>query len=140
MIGVVLVNYRLSSKLPSQVVQAIFGANYRRRLSRQFFSRKLQTPIMQVLTTYNTQHTIGDMIRTQVYLPDQLFHQAKARAALTNSTISQLIRQGLALVLDDSSSMAKETTGQYLLKNFVGKGKGKKGVEAALNHNDIYDI
>ncbi len=93
-----------------------------------------------MLTTYNTQHTIGAMIRTQVYLPDQLFHQAKARAALTNTTISQLIRDGLLLALDHTNSLAKETTGQYLLKNFMGKGKGRKGVNAAVNHNDIYDL
>ncbi|HOZ02997.1 MAG TPA: hypothetical protein PKX78_00710 [Candidatus Woesebacteria bacterium] len=80
------------------------------------------------------------MIRTQVYLPDQLFHQAKARAALTNTTISQLIRDGLLLALDHTNSLAKETTGQYLLKNFMGKGKGRKGVNAAVNHNDIYDL
>lgn len=91
-------------------------------------------------TVDNIQHTIVEMIRTQVYLPNQLFHQAKARAALTNTTISQLIRHGLLLAPDHSSSVAKETTGQYLLKYVMGKGKGKKGVDAARTHNDIYDI
>lgn len=95
---------------------------------------------MPLLTTYNTQHTISSMIRTQVYLPDQLYHRAKVHATLSNTTVSKLIRQGLLLALDHSSSLAKETTGQYLLRNFVGKGKGKKGVNAAINHNDIYDL
>lgn len=79
------------------------------------------------------------MIRTQVYLPDKLFHQAKARAATTNSTISQLIRDGLLFVLSNQHAERKETTGQFLLNNFAGQGKGKKGVEAAINHNDIYE-
>jgi len=80
------------------------------------------------------------MIRTQVYLPDDLYHRAKTMASLSGSNISQLIRQGLLMALDRNSSTTKQTTGQYLLENFVGKGKGKKGVNAAMNHNDIYDI
>ena len=79
------------------------------------------------------------MIRTQVYLPDELFHQAKARATATNSTISQLIRDGLLFTLTHQPSQNKETVGKYLLDNFVGQGSGKKGVEAALHHDDIYE-
>jgi len=95
---------------------------------------------MNTLTTYNIQHTMMGMIRTQVYLPDKLFHQAKARAAATNTTISQLIRDGLLVALSNQSGQLKETTGHFLLKNFAGQGRGKKGVEAALHHDDIYEL
>ena len=77
------------------------------------------------------------MIRTQVYLPDDLFHQAKARATVLNTSISQLIREGLLFTLKKQTN---QTTGQFLLDQFVGRGQGKVGVEAALNHDDIYDL
>lgn len=95
---------------------------------------------MNLLTTYNIQHTMTSMIRTQVYLPDELFHQAKARAVATNSTISQLIRDGLTFALTNQRAQMKETVGQFLLKRFAGQGVGKKGVEAATNHDDIYEL
>lgn len=90
----------------------------------------------------NIQHTTYhlSMIRTQVYIPDTTYHQAQAVATLTNRTISQLMREGLELVLAQSRRASGETTGQYLMKHFVNKGKGKPGVDAALHHNDIYDM
>jgi len=78
------------------------------------------------------------MIRTQIYLPDELYKNAKAIAQLQNVSISQLIRVGLKLAIKKKTN--KKSTGDWFLKNFVGKDKGKAGVEAALSHNDIYDI
>lgn len=80
------------------------------------------------------------MIRTQVYIPDKTYHRAKTVAAMTNRTISQLMREGLELVIAQPRGSQRETTGQYLMKHFVGKGKGKPGVDAALQHNEIYDM
>lgn len=90
----------------------------------------------------NIQHTTYhlSMIRTQVYIPDKTYHRAKTVAAMTNRTISQLMREGLELVIAQPRRQQGETSGQYMMKHFVGKGKGKKGVNAAINHNDIYTI
>ena len=80
------------------------------------------------------------MIRTQIYLPEELYKHAKAVAQLQNVSISQLMRTGLELAVQEQKKNKKTTTGQWFLDNLVGTGKGKAGVEAALNHNDIYDI
>ena len=78
------------------------------------------------------------MIRTQIYIPDATYHEAKAHAEMTNRTISQLVREGLELVLQQQSAKG-QTTGKYLMEHFANKGKGKAGVNAATSHNDIYD-
>lgn len=77
------------------------------------------------------------MTRTQVYIPEELYKHAKLIAQTKKISISQLLRQGLELAV--RTEQKKMTTGDWFLKNFVGKQKGKKGVEAAVNHNDIYD-
>jgi len=78
------------------------------------------------------------MIRTQVYIPDELYESAKATAQLQNTTISKLMRLGLEMALKNEKKTG--CSGKWLIDNLTGIGKGKAGVEAALNHNDIYDI
>ncbi len=77
------------------------------------------------------------MIRTQVYIPDELYESAKATAQLQNTTISKLIRLGLEMALKQK---IKGGNGKRLLENLSKIGKGIPSAEAALNHNDIYDI
>lgn len=75
------------------------------------------------------------MIRTQLYLPEDLYLEAKALAKTKNTSISKLMRSALKLVL-----ASKKTTksGDIVLANLVGIGSRKTGVDAAINHNEIY--
>jgi len=76
------------------------------------------------------------MIRTQVYIPDDLYQQAKAQARLSGLSISVLLRKGLAIVLKQKNFFQNNSA--WFLNDFVGKSEGKKGIDAALHHNDIY--
>lgn len=75
------------------------------------------------------------MTRTQVYIPDELLQTAKFVAKQQKVTISQLLRKGLEIAVKK-----KPKSGEFILDNLVGMGETKEGVEAAVNHNDIYDI
>lgn len=77
------------------------------------------------------------MIRTQVYIPDELYESAKATAQLQKTTISKLMRLGLKMAIKKKKESGN---GKWLFENLVGIGKGIPSAEAALNHNDIYDI
>lgn len=85
------------------------------------------------------------MIRTQVYIPDELYAEAKRYAALHDMNISQLIRAGLAKELKATLPGAKKNTKKGAAKHdpladLVGKYSfGNGPTNAALTHNDIYD-
>ena len=76
------------------------------------------------------------MTRTQIYLPDDLYTNAKLIAQSRGVSISQLMRAGLELVL---KSKEKKSVNHWFMTDLMGKGTGKKGVDAAIHHNDIYD-
>lgn len=79
------------------------------------------------------------MIRTQVYIPEDLYLRAKNMAHIRGTSVSILLRDGLKASLVDRATPKKQKK-----KNPFGDFKpiytGIKGVEAALNHNDIYDL
>lgn len=69
------------------------------------------------------------MIRTQIYLPQDLYLQAKLLADSQNTTISQLIRQSLIKKITKKTSKNKPR----LLDGFIAKGKGKPPKDLATN-------
>jgi len=78
------------------------------------------------------------MIRTQVYIPEDLYHRAKLLAEMEGISISELLRRGL----ESGVSQKKKTrtiTGPFDKYLGVISLKGKKPVNAAMTHNDIYD-
>lgn len=80
------------------------------------------------------------MIRTQIYIPDEIYHQAKLMAGLDGVSISEYIREGLSMKIS-----AKERSNKRKKKkdisNIAGMFSLGKGIvtNVALNHNDIYD-
>lgn len=75
------------------------------------------------------------MIRTQVYLPDELYKQAKKHARISGESISVLMRKGLRLALQDVSSSQKEN---WLLTDFAAKSATAQTTDVAQTHNEIY--
>lgn len=73
------------------------------------------------------------MIRTQVYIPVQLHQQARLIAQLENSSLSELIRQGL------SKLVSKKQQKKDPLAHLEGKFRGGDKT-AAINHDDIYKL
>ncbi len=78
------------------------------------------------------------MIRTQVYIPDDLFLRAKLAADIEGISISELMRDGIKIRLEQQQKKRKSSK-KGALDDFIGCIKVKKSAEAALNHNDIYD-
>lgn len=60
------------------------------------------------------------MIRTQIYLPEDLYHELKLLAANSNKKFSELIREGAKLVTQKELRKKKKKFGQ----GFIGAGKG----------------
>jgi hypothetical protein len=77
------------------------------------------------------------MMRTQVYIPDDLFRQAKLSAKLEGVSISEYIREGLALRLRQlSGAKPAQKKTKAPLHELVGKyGKGKKKTNIAQTHD-----
>jgi hypothetical protein len=59
------------------------------------------------------------MIRTQVYLPEDLHRELKLLAASSDTNFSQLIREGAELVVNK-----KTKRGKKFGEGFIGAGKG----------------
>ncbi len=76
-------------------------------------------------------------MRTQVYIPDDLFRQAKLSAKLEGVSISEYIREGLALRLKQlSGSKHAPKLKKPPLQDIVGKyGKGRKRTNIAQTHD-----
>ena len=69
------------------------------------------------------------MIRTQVYLPEDLYNDLKLLANTSKTKFSDLLREGARLIIKKKNKQAKSVDAW---KNFIGayKGKlGKSGVE-----------
>ncbi|OGM24556.1 hypothetical protein A3D00_00775 [Candidatus Woesebacteria bacterium RIFCSPHIGHO2_02_FULL_38_9] len=63
------------------------------------------------------------MIRTQIYIPDDLYKELKILSNITNTNFSSLIREGAKLVVKNRSRTRKKFNPW---KDFIGKGlKGK---------------
>ena len=76
-----------------------------------------------------------DMIRTQVYIPDELHKESKLYAELLNKSISEFMREGLSMSIE---KIKRERVNP--LGCMVGRFQAKGDKDAALNHNDIYDL
>lgn len=74
------------------------------------------------------------MIRTQIYIPEKLYNKAKVIAQGENKNISQLIREGLRVSIEQAERTAIM---EHNLDALVGKYEGGPGNMAAT-HNDIY--
>ena len=79
------------------------------------------------------------MIRTQVYIPDALYHRAKLNAQMHGISISEILRQGLEMGLDFEPKISTKTPLSSLAGAFSVKKYGLKPANAAMTHNDIYD-
>lgn len=76
------------------------------------------------------------MIRTQVYIPEDLWQKARYYAGLTNKNLSQLLRDGLAISIKNIQKEKQKKS----LKNLVGKFNFKGSPAAYKEHNDIYEL
>lgn len=80
------------------------------------------------------------MIRTQVYIPDDLYSEAKLFAHQDKTTISHLIRDGLRLSMEKKRSQTMRGKKRKTLHDLVGSiSLGKKETHIASTHNNIYD-
>ena len=75
------------------------------------------------------------MIRTQVYIPDDLHRESKLYAKLLDKNISDFMREGLALLIQKIKREHANPLGAM-----VGKFKARGDKDASLNHNDIYEL
>lgn len=74
------------------------------------------------------------MIRTQVYLPEELYREAKIQAHIQKTNVSTLIRKGLEHVVGRGKSRPKPTQAG---KGFFGAlTYGPKDLSTRIN--DIY--
>ncbi len=73
------------------------------------------------------------MIRTQVYIPEDLHRQAKLIAKMEHTNFSTLVRQGLTHIIERKPRKSKKRFG----KNFFGVlTYGPKNLSSRIN--DIY--
>lgn len=75
------------------------------------------------MTTYDIRHIILNMIRTQVYIPDDKYDDLKLLAALGKGSFSDLIREGIDEVIRKKRKI-KKVRNFDPWKDFIGKGKG----------------
>ena len=80
------------------------------------------------------------MIRTQLYIPDELYHQAKIMAEFDGVSISEYMRDGLSMKISAKkhSNKNKKKKDISSIAGMFSLGKGTV-TNVALNHNDIYD-
>lgn len=72
------------------------------------------------------------MFRMQIYLPEELVTSLKAKAAVEDISMSELIRQGLRKILKIDESKADP------FKIFVGQYKAKVKTNAVAEINKLY--
>lgn len=75
---------------------------------------------------------IGLMLRTQIYLPEELITGLRNIAAIEDVSVSEVIRKNLI----KSLRMGEKKTN--LLRVFVGKGKAKRKTDAVKEINSYY--
>lgn len=81
------------------------------------------------------------MIRTQVYIPTDLYQEAKLYAHIAGKSISDFMREGLRTAIIKQKKHVKKEK-RFTLLDMAGKYRfpGKKKTNVAATHNDIYDI
>ncbi|KKQ84996.1 MAG: hypothetical protein UT08_C0011G0014 [Candidatus Woesebacteria bacterium GW2011_GWB1_38_8] len=75
------------------------------------------------------------MIRTQVYLPDELYRELKLLAASGKYKFSELLREGVEEVIRKKKKKAKGKHDPW--KDFIGAIKGVK-TDAVKDIDDYY--
>lgn len=73
------------------------------------------------------------MIRTQVYLPEELYNELKLLANTTRRKFSELVREGARLIVQKRIAQKRRFD---VWKDFVGKGKrgGPKDISANIDY------
>lgn len=74
------------------------------------------------------------MIRTQIYLPEELHTQLKLLAKNENTNLSSLIRQGARIILQKKAESKPKDIG----KGFFGAIKTNQQTNALQEINDYY--
>jgi hypothetical protein len=77
------------------------------------------------------------MVRTQVYIPDDLLRRVKLLTKQTGKNQSQLLREGLWIMVANLEGEGKKKTLDDMIGAFHCEGADP---DAAINHNDIYNI
>lgn len=79
------------------------------------------------------------MIRTQVYIPNNLYYRAKSQAQRDNKSFSVILCDGLKLRLKKNKS--SKNIRKLKLSELMGTVSfSDKQTNIAITHNDIYDI
>ncbi len=78
------------------------------------------------------------MIRTQVYIPDELYKEAQFYAAISGLNISQLLRIGLSLGITQQKKKLAQR--KKSISALAGTFTYDKPTTAGEDHNDIYDL
>lgn len=74
------------------------------------------------------------MIRTQVYIPDNLHRDLKLLASSKGTNMSRLIREGAKLIVERKSKRRKKKFGE----GFIGACKVKTKMSGQETINDYY--
>ena len=74
------------------------------------------------------------MIRTQVYIPDDLHRDLMLLAKSEGVNFSTLIREGTRAIIHKKRSLKTKTWG----KGFIGAGKTAKHTDAVRDTHDYY--
>lgn len=77
------------------------------------------------------------MIRTQVYLPEDLYNELKLLSATGGGKFSALVREGINLVIKKKQSRKKNDLGKW--KGFIGIIKGGSKVSGQDLIDDYYE-
>lgn len=80
------------------------------------------------------------MIRTQVYIPDDLYYRAKLQAQQDKQSMSVILREGLQLSIKQRQKSNKNNKKSFDSLFGIAKGVGSKTTYIARDHNDIYNI
>ena len=76
------------------------------------------------------------MIRTQVYLPEDLYNEVKLLSLSGEGSFSDLLRDGLRTVVKTKRKNKKNNFAAW--KSFVGAAKGGKKIDGVKAIKDYY--
>lgn len=87
----------------------------------------------------NIQHTTytQNVIRTQVYLPEDLYNDVKLLSLSGEGNFSDLLREGLKTVIEAKAKTNSGTFAQW--KSFIGAAKGGKRIDGVKAIRDYYE-
>lgn len=75
------------------------------------------------------------MIRTQIYLPDDLHRELKLLARTSQENFSQLVREGVREVIRKKKPLRSKKFGE----GFIGAYKGRVKTNAVRDIHDYYE-